>query len=112
MDLDLTEEQKLIQETARDFARAELEPVAAKLDAEKDRPTLLANLRKLAELGFMGLNVKDEYGGSEAGVISFSVAMTEIARACASTAVTVSVNNMVCEVIQAIGSDEIGRAHV
>jgi butyryl-CoA dehydrogenase len=112
MDLDLTEEQKLIQETARDFARAELEPVAAKLDTEKDRPTLLANLRKLAELGFMGLNVKDEYGGSEAGVISFSVAMTEIARACASTAVTVSVNNMVCEVIQAIGSEEQKKNYI
>ena len=106
MNLDLSEEQKLIQDTARDFARAELEPVAAKLDTEKDRPTLLANLRKLAELGFMGLNVKEEYGGSEAGVVSFSVAMTEIARACASTAVTVSVNNMVCEVIQAIGTEE------
>jgi len=106
MNLDLSEEQKLIQETARDFAKSELEPVAAKLDATKDRPTLLANLKKLAELGFMGLNVKEEYGGSEAGVVSFSVAMTEIARACASTAVTVSVNNMVCEVIQAIGSEE------
>ena len=106
MNLDLSEEQKLIQDTARDFAKAELEPVAAKLDTEKDRPTLLANLRKLAELGFMGLNVKEEYGGSEAGVVSFSVAMTEIARACASTAVTVSVNNMVCEVIQAIGTEE------
>ena len=106
MDLDLTEEQKLIQDTARDFAKAELEPVAAKLDQEKDRATLLANLKKLAELGFMGLNVKEEYGGSEAGVVAFSVAMTEIARACASTAVTVSVNNMVCEVIQAIGTEE------
>jgi alkylation response protein AidB-like acyl-CoA dehydrogenase len=106
MHLDLTEEQKLIQETARDFAKAELEPVAAKLDQEKDRATLLASLQKLAELGFMGLNIKEEYGGSEAGVVAFSVAMTEIARACASTAVTVSVNNMVCEVIQAIGSEE------
>ncbi|MDR2550796.1 MAG: acyl-CoA dehydrogenase family protein [Desulfobulbus sp.] len=106
MNLDLTEEQKLIQDTARDFAKAELEPVAARLDQEKDRETLLANLKKLAELGFMGLNIKEEYGGSEAGVVAFSVAMTEIARACASTAVTVSVNNMVCEVIQAIGTEE------
>ncbi|WP_224981635.1 acyl-CoA dehydrogenase family protein [Geomonas agri] len=106
MFLDLTEEQKLIQETARNFARSELEPLAAKLDREGDHPAFLANLKKLAELGFMGLNVEAEYGGSEAGVIAFSVAMTEIARACASTAVTVSVNNMVCEVIQAIGSQE------
>ncbi len=106
MNLDLTEEQTLIQNTARNFARVELEPVAAKLDQEKDRETLLAGLKKLAELGFMGLNVKEEYGGSEAGVVAFSLAMTEIARACASTAVTVSVNNMVCEVIQAIGTEE------
>lgn len=112
MYLDLNEEQKLIQDTARDFAKAELEPVAARLDLDKDRPTLLANLKKLAELGFMGLNIKDTYGGSEAGVIAFSVAMTEIARACASTAVTVSVNNMVCEVIQAIGSEEQKKAYI
>jgi alkylation response protein AidB-like acyl-CoA dehydrogenase len=112
MFLDLTEEQKLIQDTARDFARAELEPVAAQLDQGNDRGPLLANLKKLAELGFMGLNVKEEYGGSEAGVIAFSVAMTEIARACASTAVTVSVNNMVCEVIQAIGSEEQKKAYI
>jgi butyryl-CoA dehydrogenase len=106
MHLELTEEQKLIQDTARDFARAELEPVAAALDSGHDRTPLLANLKKLAELGFMGLNVKEQYGGTEAGVVAFSVAITEIARACASTAVTLSVNNMVCEVIQAVGSEE------
>jgi alkylation response protein AidB-like acyl-CoA dehydrogenase len=112
MFLDLTEEQKLIQDTARDFARAELEPLAAKLDREDDRPAFLANLKKLAELGFMGLNVNGAYGGSEAGVVAFSVAMIEIARACASTAVTVSVNNMVCEVIQAVGSTEQKEAYI
>jgi alkylation response protein AidB-like acyl-CoA dehydrogenase len=106
MNLDLTEEQKLIQDTAREFAQAELEPVAAALDQNGDEQIFYGNLRKLSELGFMGLNVSDEYGGAEAGVIAFSLALTEIARACASTAVTVSVNNMVCEVIQALGSDE------
>ncbi len=112
MHLELTEEQKLIQDTARDFARAELEPVAAQLDQGGDRAPLLANLKKLAELGFMGLNVKEEFGGSGAGVIAFSVAMTEIARACASTAVTVSVNNMVCEVIQAVGSEKQKQTYI
>jgi len=106
MNLDLSEEQKLIQDTARDFAVAELEPVAAKLDRGEDDGIFLTNLKKLAELGFMGLNIKDQYGGSEAGVVAFSVAMTEIARACASTAVTISVNNMVSEVIQALGNEE------
>lgn len=112
MYLDLNEEQKLIQETARDFARTELEPVAAELDKGKSQQVFYDNLKKLAELGFMGLNVTDSYGGAEAGVIAFSVAMTEIARACASTAVTVSVNNMVCEVIQALGNDEQKKMYI
>ncbi len=112
MNLDLTEEQKIIQDTARSFAKAELEPAAAIHDTTGDRELFLKNLRKLAELGLMGINVKGEYGGSEAGVVSFSVAVTEIARACASTAVTMSVNNMVCEVIQAIGSEEQKKAYI
>ncbi len=112
MFLDLSEEQKLIQDTARDFARAELEPVAAALDQGHDRSPMLTNLKKLAELGFMGLNIKEQYGGAEAGVVSFSLAITEIARACASTAVTVSVNNMAAEVIQAVGSEEQRNAYI
>lgn len=112
MFLELTAEQRLIQDTAREFAKAELDPIAATLDQEGDRPAFLANLRKLAELGFMGLNVKDEYGGAEAGVVAFSVAITEIARACASTAVTLSVSNMVCEVIQAAGSEAQKKAYI
>jgi alkylation response protein AidB-like acyl-CoA dehydrogenase len=112
MNFDLTEDQKMIQDTARNFAKSELEPVAAKMDEEGDRPTFLKNLRKLAELGLMGINVKGEYGGSEAGVVAFSIAVTEIARACASTAVTMSVNNMVAEVIQAIGNEEQKKAYI
>jgi len=112
MFLDLNEEQNLIRETAREFAEAELAPIAAALDRGEEQGVFLDNLKKLAELGFMGLNVKADYGGSEAGVIAFSVALTEIARACASTAVTVSVNNMVCEVIQAVGSEEQRQLYV
>jgi alkylation response protein AidB-like acyl-CoA dehydrogenase len=106
MFLDLNEEQKLIRDTARQFAAAELAPLAAALDRGEQHERFLENLKKLAELGFMGLNVKADYGGSEAGVVAFSVALTEIARACASTAVTVSVNNMVCEVIQTLGTEQ------
>jgi alkylation response protein AidB-like acyl-CoA dehydrogenase len=80
MHIELNEEQKLIQETARDFAASELEPVAGDLDRGGDRQAYYANLQKLAALGFMGLNVREEFGGAEAGVVAFSVAMTEIAR--------------------------------
>lgn len=112
MDFKLTEEQKLIQDTARDFSEAELKPVAAALDRGKEKETFLENLNKLAELGFMGLNVSDTYGGAEAGPIAFSLAMTELARGCASTAVTVSVSNMVAEVIQALGTEEQKQKYI
>jgi alkylation response protein AidB-like acyl-CoA dehydrogenase len=112
MFLDLNEEQNLIRETAREFSGAVLAPVAATLDRGEDQDLFLENLKKLAELGFMGLNVKADYGGSEAGVIAFSVALTEIARACASTAVTVSVSNMVCEIIQAVGNEEQRQQYI
>jgi alkylation response protein AidB-like acyl-CoA dehydrogenase len=106
MDLTLTEDQTMIQEMARKFAKSELAPIAEKLDQEGDRELFLENLKKLAELGFMGLNIDGQYGGTEAGTVVFSLALTEIARACSSTAVTMSVTNMVAEVIQAIASEE------
>ena len=106
MNFDLTEEQKIIRETAARFAKQELEPVAAELDQTKNRDILKKNLKKLAELGFMGLNIDATYGGSEAGTVAFSLAMTELGRACASTTVTTSVTNMVAEVIQSMGTEE------
>ncbi len=106
MHLALTEEQTMIQETARRFAETELAPIAASLEDPANRPRYLGILKQLAELGFMGLNVDPKYGGTGAGVVAFSVAMTEISRACASTGVSMSVNNLVSEVIQAIGSGQ------
>ena len=91
---------------ARKFAQSELKPNAARLDQDEDRELFLSGLSALAELGFMGMNTSADYGGTEAGAIAFSVAVTEIARACASTAVTMSVTNMVGEVIEAIGSEQ------
>ena len=110
MKLSLTEEQIMIKDMACKFANSVLEPAAKALDRGDDkaaeRALFLHNLKQLAELGFMGLNVKSEYGGSDAGVVAFSLAITQVARVCASTAVTMSVTNMVGEVIQAIGSEE------
>jgi butyryl-CoA dehydrogenase len=106
MHLQLNEEHQFIQDTARRFSEDELLPVAEQLDLGEGRDLLLGNLKKLAELGFMGLNISADYGGTEAGSVAFSVALTELGRGCASTAVTVSVTNMVAEVIQACGSDQ------
>ncbi|MCV6605604.1 MAG: acyl-CoA dehydrogenase family protein, partial [Porticoccaceae bacterium] len=106
MDFALTDEQQMIRDMARQFAEQELAPVAGKLDESGDRELFLSKLKQLSELGFMGLNIRTEYGGVDAGAVAFSIAITELARGCASTAVTVSVTNMVAEVIQTIGSDQ------
>ncbi|HYB20940.1 MAG TPA: acyl-CoA dehydrogenase family protein, partial [Thermodesulfobacteriota bacterium] len=74
------------------------------VDATRQYP--LPVLKAMAELGLMGMNIPAEYGGSQTGVVSYSLAMTEIGKACASTGVTMSVTNMVAEVIQAFGKEE------
>ncbi len=105
MHLDLTEEQALIQDTARRFSETELAPIAADLESPDKRLLYLEKLKQLADLGFMGLNVNSDYGGTGAGVVAFSVAVTEIARSCASSALSMSVTNLVGEIIQSIGSE-------
>ncbi len=112
MDFELTEEQKIIQETAARFAKQELEPVAAELDETKNREILKKNLKKLAELGFNGLAIDPQYGGTGAGSVAFSLALTELGKGCASTAVTTSVTNMVAEVIQAVGTEEQKQKYI
>ncbi len=110
MDFDPTEEQKMVQAMARNFAEKELKPRAAEIDATGLYP--LSLLKAMAGLGLMGMNIPAEYGGSEAGVVSYSLAMTEIGKGCASTAVTMSVTNMVAEVIHTFGQEGISRAHL
>ncbi len=105
MDFNLKDEQLMIQQTARDFAKKELEPVAAKLDKTKDFSLLVGNIKKLAELGFMGLAVPECYGGAQAGTVAYSLALTEIGKVCASTAVTMSVTNMVAELLVEFGTE-------
>ncbi len=104
MDFSLSSEQQMIADAARQFASAELAPHAADIDRAEGGQVFMDNLKQLAQLGFMGLNVAGEYGGSEAGTVAFSLAITEIARGCASTAVTTSVTNMAAEIIQSVGS--------
>ena len=106
MNFALSEEQQMIQDAARQFAESELKPVAAELDKTGNRALFLEKLKQLAELGFMGINIDPEFGGTGAGTVAFSLTITELARGCASTATTTSVTNMVAEVIQAKGTDE------
>ena len=104
MDFELSDTQALVRDTTRDFVQKRLMPVAAELDQKERFPA--AELKALAELGLMGVNIPEELGGAAAGVVAYSLAMTEVARGCASTAVTMAVTNMVGEVIAAFGSEE------
>ncbi|MBA2661809.1 MAG: acyl-CoA dehydrogenase family protein [Bradymonadaceae bacterium] len=102
MDITLNETQSLVQETARKFAGADLRPQAASRDESAEFP--LESLAKMAGLGLMGVNIGGEYGGAEAGVVAYSLAVIEIAQGDPAVAVTMAVNNMVSEVIQQFGT--------
>ena len=110
MDFEATETQQLIRQTAREFATKDLEPGAA--DREHNGEFPFAQLKQMAELGLMGVNVPERWGGVEAGAVAYSLAMMEIARACASTAVAMAVSNMAAEVICKFGTQAQIEAHV
>ncbi len=107
---ELSEEQRLVRDTARDFATRELAPTAAARDRSEEFP--VAEMGALAKLGLLGVNIPESLGGAAAGVVAYSLAMTEVARADASVSVAMSVTNMVGEVIVRFGSDEQQRAFV
>jgi alkylation response protein AidB-like acyl-CoA dehydrogenase len=104
MDWSLSEEQSLIRDMARDFAKNELAPNAGEWDQKSIFPK--DHIKQMAELGLMGVNIPEDLGGSECGPVALSLAITEIAKGCASCGVTMSVTNMVCEVIAKFGTDE------
>jgi butyryl-CoA dehydrogenase len=112
MRFELTEEQKMIRDMAADFAQSELAPRAGELDRTKDRSILKANVKKMAELGLMTMTIPETYGGADVGVVAYSLAMTEIGRGCAATAVTMSVTNMVAEVILEFGTEAQKRKYI
>lgn len=104
MAIPLTEEQHMIQLMVREFARKEIEPVAAKNDQESKFP--LDIIMKMGELSLLGMMVPEQYGGAGASAVSYVLALEEVAFACASTAVTMSVSNLACGPILDFGNEE------
>ena len=105
MNLELSDEQKMIQAVAREFAEKEVRPIAAAIDAEARFPH--ETVRRMGELGLMGIRVPEAHGGSGGDTISYVVAVEEVAKACASHAVIMSVNNsLYCEPVMAYGTEE------
>ncbi len=100
-----TDEQLMIQSMVREFSRKVVAATAAERDRTKEFPA--DNLKKMAELGLLGMMVPTEYGGEGADTISYVLALSEIAYSCAATAVVMSVHNsIVCESILRFGSEE------
>ena len=105
MNLQLTDEQAMIQAMAREFAQAHIRPIAAEIDRDARFPH--ETVKRMGELGLMGIAVPERWGGAGADVVSYVVALEEIAKACASHAVVMSVNNSLYgDPLLKFGSDE------
>ena len=104
MDFSLTEEQKMIQQAARDFAQSDLLPEVIDRDENQRFPEV--EVKKMAELGFLGMMVDPKYGGSGLDTLSYVLAMEELSKIDASASVIVSVNNsLVCWGLEHFGTE-------
>lgn len=111
MEFSLSEEHKMIQDMARSYAQKEVAPAAAELDQKGEFPS--RHLPKMAELGLLGMMVPTEWGGSGLDTVAYVLALEEISAACASTAVTMSVNNsLYCGPIAKFGTDAQKEAYL
>jgi butyryl-CoA dehydrogenase len=105
MDIQLTEEQQQVRDMCREFAASELAPNARRWDEHHEFPR--EAVKKLAELGLMGVAIPAELGGAGMDAVSYAVAMEEISRGCAGTGVIMSVNNsLYCDPVMKYGTDE------
>lgn len=105
MNFELNQQQRMIRDMARDFAAREIAPIAAHIDAQEEFPT--AVVKKMGELGFMGMNVSEEYGGAGLDSICAALVVEEVSKACASCGVILSVNNsLVCWPLEKYGTTE------
>src|SRR5215212_5052406 len=104
MDFELSEEQRAIQATARDFARAEMMPHARAWDEDETFP--VDALRKAAALGFGGIYVKEDVGGSALSRLDAAIIFEELAQGCTSTAAYISIHNMAAWMIDSFGGEK------
>ena len=104
MNFELTEDQAAIRDAARDFAESEIAPSSSERDANSEFPFEI--VKKLGELGFMGMMVNHEWGGAGMDTVSYVLAIEEISKKDASVGVIMSVNNsLVCYRIEKFGTD-------
>jgi alkylation response protein AidB-like acyl-CoA dehydrogenase len=111
MHFELTEEQEMVRQAARDFAQDELKPGVIERDEHQKFPA--EQVKKMGELGFLGMMVSPEYGGSGLDTISYVLVMEELSKVDASASVVVSVNNsLVCYGLEKYGTEEQKRKYL
>jgi butyryl-CoA dehydrogenase len=108
MRVDLTDEQRMIQQVARDFAEKEVRPIAEAIDREARFPA--ETVRRMGELGLMGIAIPEAWDGSGGDTVGYAVALEEVSRGCASHGAIMSVNNsLYCDPVAKFGTDEQKR---
>ncbi len=111
MNFEFTEEQLMIQQTSKEFAESEIAPSAVERDINAEFPAEI--IKKLGELGFLGMMVSPDYGGAGMDTVSYVLAMTEISKVDASVGVVMSVNNsLVCWGLEKFGSDYLKQKYL
>jgi len=105
MDFALREEQELIRNNVREFCTKYLDPIAAEIDEHSRHPVEV--FQKLAEGGWMGIPIPQEYGGAGADFLTYALVVEELSRSCASTGFTVSIHTgILCMLVLLFGTEE------
>ena len=103
--LELSSEHQMIQQAAREFAQNEIAPIAAEHDESGEFPA--ETIRKMGKMGFMGIEISEQYGGSGLDTLSYVLALTEISKADAAHGTIMSVNNsLYCNAIERFGTEQ------
>ncbi|NIR48057.1 acyl-CoA dehydrogenase [candidate division KSB1 bacterium] len=92
--MEFTDEQIMLRDMVRDFTRNEIEPISAEIDETGEFP--MQNIKKMAELGLLGIPFPEEYGGSDMDTVSLALALEEVAKACGSTCLTIAAHISLC----------------
>ena len=106
-----TDEQIMLRDMVREFAKNEIEPIAAEIDESGEYP--MVNIKKMAELGLLGIPFSEEYGGAGMDTVSLALAIEEIAKACGSTCLSVAAHTSLCATpIYLFGTEEQKRKYL
>lgn len=111
MDFELTEEQMMLKKMVHDFAEKELKPVASEIDKTGEFPW--TNIRKMGELGLMGMTISPDFGGAGMDTICYAIAVEEVSRVCGSTGLIMASHNSLCsEHINIVGNEDQKRKYL